>query len=659
MRKKKRLTRLFLLSAFLIANSHLTFAQNNLFQVVSIDIKQQRLEDALQLLSEKNGFNFSYSSNIIPKDSVVSYSASNITVKELLDILLKGNYEYKESLDYIILRPAPYRLKLIPEEVTEKDNLYTVEGFVIDENTGAKVAAASVYEKRLIASTLTNNQGYFKLKVRKKEDDIALTVSKELYRDITIVILPSTEVKSGGRGDYGYDPSQDRDRVERTTIGKLLVSSRQKIQSLNLSGFFANKPFQASLTPGLSTHGIMNSQVINKFSLNLIGGYTTGVEGLEVAGIFNINKRSVKYVQAAGIFNVVGGSVKGVQVAGINNTVFDSVQGVEAAGFYNEVRGDFSGAQFAGFLNKNKKNLKYFQAAGAINLVGGSLIGAQFSGLTNMVRDSVTGVQVTGLFNNVTNDLTGVQIAGLFNRTGKEMEGAQISGFFNYSKDQMEGLQLSGGINISNNKVKGLQFSGIGNINQTKTEGMQLAGLFNSAKKLNGVQLAVINIADSSSGVSIGILNFIKTGYYKVSIFSNEVMNTNISYKSGNAKLYSILSAGINISGEKKAYALGWGLGHDFILNQRFLISAELTSSTLYLGNWSDLANLSRAKAALNIQLTKNLSIFAGPAFNFYASSNYDPVRGYKNIESSGSKTYHYSKNLKGWIGFEGGITLF
>ncbi|HYG40344.1 MAG TPA: hypothetical protein VD908_17065 [Cytophagales bacterium] len=658
MRKKKKLTRLLGI-AFLLVYGHLTLAQNNLFQVVSVDFRQQRLEDALQLLSQKNGFNFSYSSDIIPKDSIVSYSASSITVKELLDILLKGNYEYKESLNYIILRPAPYRLKLIPEEVAEKDNLYTVEGYVVDESTGAKVTRASVYEKRLVVSTLTDNQGYFKLRIRKKEDDIALTVSKELYRDITIVILPSTEVKSGGRGDFGYDPSQDPDRVERTTIGRLLVSSRQKIQSLNLSGFFANKPFQASLTPGLSTHGIMNSQVINKFSLNLIGGYTTGVEGLEVAGIFNINKRSVEYVQAAGIFNVVGGSVKGVQVAGINNTVFDSVQGVEAAGLYNEVRGDFLGAQMAGFLNTNKKSVRYFQAAGAINLVGGSMTGAQFSGLTNMVEDSVTGAQATGLFNDVKNDLTGVQIAGLFNRVRKEVEGVQISGLFNYSKDRMEGLQLSGGVNIANNGIKGLQLTGVGNISRTKTDGMQLAALFNSTEKLTGVQFGIINIADSSSGVSIGILNFIKTGYHKVSIFSNEVMNTNVAYKSGNSKLYSILTGGMNISGEKKAYSLGFGLGHDFILNQKFSISAELTSSTLYLGNWSDLANLSRVKSALNIQLTKKLSIFAGPAYNFYASTNYDPVEGYKHIESSGAYSHDFSENLKGWIGFEGGITLF
>ena len=45
---------------------------------------------------------------------------------------------------------------------------------------------------------------------------------------------------------------------------------------------------------------------------------------LKSAGLFNIDKKEVKYFQAAGIFNVVGGKVKGFQVAGINNTVLDT-----------------------------------------------------------------------------------------------------------------------------------------------------------------------------------------------------------------------------------------------------------------------------------------------------------------------------------------------
>ena len=134
-------------------------------------------------------------------------------------------------------------------------------------------------------------------------------------------------------------------------MGRFLLSSKQKVQSLNLKNFFTSRPFQVSFTPGLSTHGKLSSQVVNNFSLNVIGGYTAGTNGVEIGGIFNIDKKEVKYVQAAGIFNMAGGNVKGVQMAGINNTVLDTVKALQAAGVRNYVKGKLNGVQLAGVYN--------------------------------------------------------------------------------------------------------------------------------------------------------------------------------------------------------------------------------------------------------------------------------------------------------------------
>src|SRR3546814_13480081 len=81
--------------------------------------------------------------------------------------------------------------------------------------------------------------------------------------------------------------------VERTRLVRFFVSSGQRIQSLNLRGFFTESPVQVSLMPGLSTQGRMSAQVVNNFSVNLIGGYTAGLNGMEMAGVFNMNKKDV------------------------------------------------------------------------------------------------------------------------------------------------------------------------------------------------------------------------------------------------------------------------------------------------------------------------------------------------------------------------------
>src|SRR5690606_29239387 len=131
--------------------------------------------------------------------------------------------------------------------------------------------------------------------------------------------------------------------VESTAMGRFLLSARQKVQTMNLKKFFTTRPFQISFTPGLGTHGRLSPQVINHFSLNILGGYNGGVDGFEVGGLFNINKKDVQYFQAAGVFNLTGGRMNGFQVAGVNNTVLDSVSGAQVAGVNNMVKGNFTG----------------------------------------------------------------------------------------------------------------------------------------------------------------------------------------------------------------------------------------------------------------------------------------------------------------------------
>lgn len=62
-------------------------AQNYLSQVVSVDVKGEKLGDVLGKLGKAGGFYFSYSSKVVPKDSLVSIYASRRTLEEVLNTL--------------------------------------------------------------------------------------------------------------------------------------------------------------------------------------------------------------------------------------------------------------------------------------------------------------------------------------------------------------------------------------------------------------------------------------------------------------------------------------------------------------------------------------------------------------------------------------------
>lgn len=595
-------------------------AQRLLNRDISIDVRQRPLEEMLDLIGTQGGFYFSYNSSILNGDSLVSLSAQRISVRQALERLLDHNYQYKEVDNYIIIQR------------NTEGQPYVVSGYVVDRETGERVSNASVYEAQQLASTLTNDQGFFRLRLKDKYPLASISVSKLSYVDtfmligagrdqeLTVSLMP----KSFELSSVTVTPNSG---VEKTWFGNFFLSSRQRMQSLNLNKFFVDKPVQVSVTPGLGTHGKMSGQVVNKFSLNMIGGYTAGVNGVEIGSIFNIVKKDVSGVQIAGCFNVTGEEVIGVQLAGLHNHVLDSVTGVQAAGFSNWVRGSLEGVQ----------------ATGTFSHVAGSVKGVQVSGAVSYTGKKMEGTQVGGTMAYTRQNLEGVQVAGIASITGDKMHGVQASGLFSYARN-----------------ADGVQVSGFANIVSRDVEGVQAASFFNYAGHLKGVQVGVINICDTSSGYSIGIFNFVRKGIHRLTISTDETVPLNLAYRSGNKKLYSIFQLGANPVGNQKLYYCGYGLGREFPLAGRFSLTAELMAGALNLGSLKNTSSINRLNIDFNVRLHDKVAMFAGPSFCVFHSQDPGKVEGYRSDFSSvGIAPFNIGGDARGWIGWHMGLNIF
>lgn len=594
--------------------THTAIAQQLLNKNISLSVNRQPLDQVLEILSNKGDFFFSYNSHILKKDSLVSLNMNNRPVRDILTALLGKDYEFRESGNYIIIRRAPIRLRLVTSAAANEDRFYVISGYVIDDQTGEKISDASVYEKERLAIANTNELGFFKLRLRSRYPTASITVSKEYYEDTTVVIQPRfnqtvtitlapsvitehtvvigptayaapdsirLEIPINDSASWLYTYiKKDSALVERTALGKWFVSSTQRLQSLNLKRFFTERPYQVSLVPHLSTNGRLNSQVVNNFSFNIFGGYSGGVNGFELGGLFNIDKKDAEYVQIAGLFNMVGGHMTGLQIGGISNTVLDSVRGVQIGGISNFTKDKFSGAQ----------------------------------------------------------------IGGIYNHVGATMDGAQIAGIANFT----------------NHKTRGAQVAGIANISSREVSGAQIAGIFNYTHHLKGVQIGLINVSDTSEGYSIGLINIVLKGYHKLALFANEMMNANIAFKTGNTKLYSIFLGGYNIVPDQKVWSYGYGLGSELTLVKKLALNIELSSQYLHLGSWDHLNLQNKVNALLNLRLSKHFSIYAGPAYSVFVSNQHETISGYKDpIPPAGYKAHDFGGMVTGWIGWTAGIHLF
>ncbi|MBB6112558.1 hypothetical protein HDF23_005333 [Mucilaginibacter lappiensis] len=398
------------------------YAQNNLMKEISIgEIKQQRMGNVLDKIASKGNFYFAYNNKTVPADSMVSVAGYHGTLFSLLDKLLGDSYEFKEVPGYIVLRHAPGKLYITAEVDKE---LGIVKGYVNDVTGQKAIPQASVYEKNQLVSTLTNDKGYFELRLKNPGGALSLSVSKENYRDTALYILPVVNVdsKHNNNKNYKYYPDEGSGNgVEHSRFARFFISSKQLVQGMNLGNFFASSPYQVSLVPGVSSHGMYNSQIIDHFSWNLLGGYTAGIDGVEIAGLFNINHKNMKFLQAAGLFNFVGGSTRGIQIAGLYNNVSHNAWGLQAAGLFNRVQNFTGGMQLAGIGN---------------------------------IDQQASGFQVAGIFNH-THNFKGIQFAGLFNKSDT-LKGIQLSSLFNRSGET--GSQFTALVNRAK-KVKGFQFA--------------------------------------------------------------------------------------------------------------------------------------------------------------------------------------------------------
>lgn len=371
-----------LLCVLLLPITLICHAQHQLFRELTIGgSSPQRIADVLEEIGEHQGFYFAYNSQAIPADSIVERPFFRGKLVDFLEQTLGSNYEFKESPGYVIIRYAPAKMHLEFQVERARGRPLVVEGQLTDAETNKGIPLASIYERNVLVSTLSDASGRFKLTIKRPDETIWLTISKENYRDTTIALIPPVQVKAKNKGRrYWFYPDEDGIGIESTAFGRFFTSSKQRIQRINLGGFFAYNPYQVSFTPRLSSQGMFNSQVVNQVSLNIIGGNTAGVNGVEVGGLFNINQKDAQHFQVAGLFNLVGRHVHGVQIAGASNIVVQQVSGVQAAGLSNR-SGNARGAQFGGIFN-----------------VAGDFRGAQVAGLVNKANH-VQGVQLAGLLN--------------------------------------------------------------------------------------------------------------------------------------------------------------------------------------------------------------------------------------------------------------------
>ena len=374
---------------------------------ISISFTNEKLDAALVKLSKQEKFTFSYSPAILNLTTIINATYERKTLREVLAYLVGSSVQPKEKGNYIILTKTnstqPKTGSIVP---------LIISGYVVNMDTNEKIGEVSIYDKKSLAAAITNSYGYFKLILEKPEAQNFISINKRNYRDtviavtpdansfLTIVLLPEqrTIVQTTNESDLKKDSS------EVAILPPLLSDSQSKYEPklaryLNMENIkdTLHRKWQVSLFPFIGTNRALSGNVINDYSLNVVGGYGLGVKKIEVAGYFNINRGNVERWQLAGTFNLNFGSIKGFQGAGSFNINLGKAEAVQVAGAFNFNKEASQGAQFAGLMNIQQKTYSGLQMAAFMNVTGDKITGTQIAAFANYAKN-VHGTQI-GLIN--------------------------------------------------------------------------------------------------------------------------------------------------------------------------------------------------------------------------------------------------------------------
>jgi TonB-linked SusC/RagA family outer membrane protein len=211
----------------LAGGAHTNKRQNVLDKIISIELKNVVLKDALDRIGSTAKVYFVHTNNDILLKNKVSVSAHKQTVGEVLKKLLSPYaLSYIVVDDRIIVRPennVPVRQAVVtPGETTTAANEITIKGVVTSEK-GAPLAGVSIIVRGSSRGAATNEKGEFEFK----------NISSDAVLVFSVTGYATEEIKVSDHKD-GF--IQVKLKEEATNMDQVVVTGYQNVDKKKFSG---------------------------------------------------------------------------------------------------------------------------------------------------------------------------------------------------------------------------------------------------------------------------------------------------------------------------------------------------------------------------------------------------------------------------------------
>lgn len=241
-----------------ILDSALTFRSGNI-----------KTGDALDLITSKTGYNFTYDSRLIDQDRKIGMNFRQTILTEILDSILNMDSLVYSVIDkYIIISHREVSPSAHADSTAEKIRYIT--GRVIDNETAEPLPFATIAVKNRTRGTVTNNNGEFGMRITPEYLEDTLSVSYMGYSGKEIPIRQSFE--------SNLTILMEKEFI---SIPEIIIKNQNPQEIINrtvrsIARNFGNTP---SLMTGFYREGVMKKSELQTYSEAILQIYKSSYAG--------------------------------------------------------------------------------------------------------------------------------------------------------------------------------------------------------------------------------------------------------------------------------------------------------------------------------------------------------------------------------------------
>ncbi len=240
---------------------------------------------ALNIISKRTGFNFTYDSRLINPDNKINMNFSNARLEAVLDSIVQNDSLVYSVIDKYIIISKPPPLGIKKADIKPLEGAGIISGIIIDEESKEPLPFAAIALKNRGRGTVTNNSGEFSLRIINEylQDTLFISYLGFIGREIPVRQAVGSDLTIALKREFISIP----EIIIRTQIPQEIINRAIAAIPKN----YGNSP--AMLT-SFYREGVMKKQELQTYSEAIIRIYKSSYHGFVNDQIMVLKSRKIE-----------------------------------------------------------------------------------------------------------------------------------------------------------------------------------------------------------------------------------------------------------------------------------------------------------------------------------------------------------------------------